>query len=108
PDEDIVRQARDGGRSHITISNDLMAVIRGADIVYTDVWASMGQEDQLERRKVDFRNFQVNRGVMEAAGPSALFMHDLPANRGLEVTDEVMDGPQSIIYEEAENRLHTQ
>jgi ornithine carbamoyltransferase len=108
PDAGIFSQARESGVSKVSLTHDLLGAVPGAHAVYTDVWASMGQEDQLERRKVDFRDFQVNREVMDAAGPSAIFMHDLPANRGLEATDEVMDGPQSVIYEEAENRLHTQ
>ncbi len=108
PDGTLVQEACAAAVSEITISQDLLTAVRGASVVYTDVWASMGQEDQLERRKGDFRHFQVNREVMEAAGPEAIFMHDLPANRGLEATDEVMDGPQSVIYDEAENRLHTQ
>ncbi len=77
-----------------------------ADIIYTDVWASMGQEGDAERRKQVFAPYQVNRTLMQRAPATVRFMHDLPAKRGLEVTDEVIDGPQSIVYQQAENRLH--
>ena len=77
-----------------------------ADVIYTDVWASMGQEEEAERRKKAFADFQVNAELMKAAPASAKFMHDLPAKRGLEVTDEVIDSPQSIVYQQAENRMH--
>lgn len=82
------------------------AAVRTADIVYTDVWASMGQEDDAERRKAAFADFQVNSRLMALAPASAVFMHDLPAKRGLEVTDDVIDGPQSIVFAQAENRMH--
>jgi len=80
----------------------------GADIVYTDVWTSMGQEAEAEMRQEIFRSYQVNSQLMRAAGPQALFMHCQPARRGEEVTDDVMDSPRSLIYQQAENRLHTQ
>jgi ornithine carbamoyltransferase len=80
--------------------------MKSADLVYTDVWASMGQEDDAERRKKAFASFQVNEILMAAAPKSAKFMHDLPAKRGLEVTDGVMDGDQSIVFQQAENRMH--
>ena len=81
---------------------------RDADLVATDVWASMGQEDEQKKREQDFQNFQVTRQVMQAAKSDALFMHCLPAHRGEEVSAEVIDGPQSVIFTEAENRLHAQ
>lgn len=74
----------------------------------TDVWTSMGFEEENEKRRRDFANYQVNSAVMEAANPGALFMHCLPAHRGEEVTAEVIDGPQSVVWDEAENRLHAQ
>ncbi len=77
-----------------------------ADFVYTDVWASMGQEEESERRIKAFADYQVNSELMEQAPSTARFMHDLPAKRGLEVTDDVIDGPQSIVYQQAENRMH--
>jgi ornithine carbamoyltransferase len=91
---------------NVTVCNNPFEAVRHADIVYTDVWASMGQEDDAERRKTAFAAFQVNSELMTAAPPSAIFMHDLPAKRGLEVTDDVMDGPQSVVFAQAENRMH--
>jgi ornithine carbamoyltransferase len=90
----------------VTQSNDPKFAVKSADLVYTDVWASMGQEDDAERRKKAFASFQVNEALMAAAPKSAKFMHDLPAKRGLEVTDDVMDGNQSIVFQQAENRMH--
>jgi len=80
--------------------------VGSADIVYTDVWASMGQEEDADRRRKAFAEFQVNESLMNAAPRSAKFMHDLPAKRGMEVTDSVMDGDQSIVFQQAENRMH--
>lgn len=90
----------------VTQSNDPKFAVKSADLVYTDVWASMGQEDDAERRKKAFANFQVNDALMTVAPKSARFMHDLPAKRGLEVTNDVMDGDQSIVFQQAENRMH--
>ena len=92
----------------IEISNDPQAAVIGADAVYTDVWASMGQEDEAVARERIFAPFQVNEPLMASAGPDALFMHCLPAHRGLEVTDAVMDSPNSVVFDQAENRLHAQ
>ena len=80
----------------------------GADVVYTDVWTSMGQEAQAEARIAAFQGFCVTPQMMAAAAPEALFMHCLPAHRGEEVAAEVIDGPQSVVFDEAENRLHVQ
>ena len=91
----------------IEVSHDLAAV-EGADAVYTDVWASMGQEAEAEKRKRIFDPYQVNADVMGRAGGDAIFMHCLPAHRGEEVTDEVADSPHSVIFQQAENRLHAQ
>jgi ornithine carbamoyltransferase len=98
--------AREGGA--IEVSTDPFAAVEGAAAVYTDVWASMGQEDEAVERERIFAPFQVNSALMAAAGPQALFMHCLPAHRGLEVTDEVMDAPTSVVFDQAENRLHAQ
>jgi ornithine carbamoyltransferase len=92
----------------IEVTNDVQKAVAGADAVYTDVWASMGQEDQAEDRAHIFAPFQVNDALMAAAGDNAAFMHCLPAHRGLEVTDSVMDSPESLVFDQAENRLHTQ
>jgi ornithine carbamoyltransferase len=87
--------------------SDPLAAVSQADIVYTDVWASMGQESEQDKRKQVFAPYQVNAQLMAAAPKSARFMHCLPAKRNLEVTDEVLDGPQSIALQQAENRMHT-
>lgn len=89
------------------VTNDPIAAVEGAAAVYTDVWASMGQEGENEQRKKDFAKYQVNAKLM-AAAPDAYFMHCLPARRGEEVTDEVIDGPRSVVVQEAANRLHVQ
>lgn len=98
--------ATHGGKVEVT--NDPVAAIRCADVVYTDVWASMGQEAEAEERLVHFQGFQVNGKMMSLAHPSSIFLHCLPAHRGEEVTAEVIDGPQSVVFDEAENRLHAQ
>ncbi|HEX2443818.1 MAG TPA: ornithine carbamoyltransferase [Vicinamibacterales bacterium] len=98
--------ARSGGAVEIT--NDPVAAVAGADAVYTDVWASMGQEVEADARREAFEPFQVNGALMAHAAPRALFMHCLPAHRGAEVTDEVIDSPASVVFDQAENRLHTQ
>jgi ornithine carbamoyltransferase len=111
PRADIVAKAqalavKGGGR--ITVSNDPRAVVSGADVVYTDVWVSAGQEEAAVRRRVDFRDFQVNRELVKLAKPDAIVLHCLPAHRGEEISDEVMDSPQCAAFDQAENRLHTQ
>jgi ornithine carbamoyltransferase len=92
----------------ITVSNDPIGAVTGADAIYTDVWASMGEEQEAESRARVFEPFQVNDALMRAANRGALFMHCLPAHRGIEVTDAVMDSPASCVFDQAENRLHTQ
>ncbi|MEM2963072.1 MAG: ornithine carbamoyltransferase [Candidatus Anstonellales archaeon] len=92
----------------VEIVHDIMQAAKDADVVYTDTWVSMGQEKEREKRLKMFMPFQINRKVMEVAKKDAIFMHCLPAHRGEEVTTEVIDGPQSVVYEEAENRLHVQ
>ena len=98
--------ARFGGGVEVT--SDAIAGVRGADAVYTDVWASMGQEAETAARKVSFAPFQVNSELMTHAAPGALFMHCLPAHRGDEVTDDVIDSAVSVVFDQSENRLHTQ
>ena len=98
--------ARFGGGVEVT--NDPVAGVSGVDAIYTDVWASMGQESETAARQVIFAPFQVNAGLMSHAAPDALFMHCLPAHRGDEVTDEVIDSPASVVFDQSENRLHTQ
>jgi len=104
--ESATESARAGGS--LTCFTDPVETVQGADAVYTDVWASMGQEDEAETREQVFRPYQVNAELMAAAEPDACFMHCLPAHRGQEVTDEVMDSSISLVFEQAENRLHTQ
>lgn len=103
---DCARVARYG--STITLSNDPIAAVNGADAIYTDVWASMGQEEEADTRARIFQPFQVNHQLMSAASPRAVFMHCLPAHRGIEVTDQVMDSPTAVVFDQAENRLHAQ
>lgn len=92
----------------ISITNDPVEAVKNADVVYTDVWASMGQEKEAEQRKKIFQPYQVNAELMKHAKKNALFMHCLPAHRGEEVTDEVIDSKNSVVFQEAENRLHIQ
>lgn len=108
PDRETVDLARRAGCSTVTIAHDPTAAVPGADVVYTDVWASMGQKHELEERKRHFQGFQVDDALMAAAGPKAFFMHCLPAQRGLEVSDAVIESPTSIVFDEAENRMHVQ
>jgi ornithine carbamoyltransferase len=100
------RAARMGARVRYT--NDPFEAARGADVLNTDVWASMGHESEQQQRQLDFRGFQINRQVVEAADPECIVMHCLPAHRDEEITDEVMESRHSVIYDEAENRLHVQ
>jgi len=98
--------AAHGGK--VEVLHDPVTAVRGADVVYTDVWASMGQEAESAERMARFQGYQVNAKLMALAHPSAIFMHCLPAHRGEEVTADVIDGPQSVVFDEAENRLHAQ
>ncbi|XP_072952322.1 ornithine carbamoyltransferase, chloroplastic [Typha angustifolia] len=108
PDEQTVEKARSTGISKIEITHDVKEAVKGADVVYSDVWASMGQKDEAEYRKQQFQGFQIDEALMEIAGPKAYFMHCLPAERGLEVTDGVIEAPNSIVFPQAENRMHAQ
>ena len=96
------------GTDHYEQFADPMDAARGADLVTTDVWTSMGFEAENEARRRAFADWQVDPDMMRMAGPDALFMHCLPAHRGEEVTAEVIDGPRSVVWDEAENRMHTQ
>jgi ornithine carbamoyltransferase len=111
PHPTAVQHAREDATTtgaRIEIVHDPVAGVRDADAVYTDVWASMGQEAEAEERKKIFRPFQVNSSLMAHAKRDAIFMHCLPAHRGDEVTDDVIDAPFSVVFQEAENRLHAQ
>jgi ornithine carbamoyltransferase len=104
PDSAILKAAGD----HAVLLESAIAAATDADLIVTDVWASMGQEEEQARREQAFADYQVNAAVMQAAASDALFMHCLPAHRGEEVTAEVIDGAQSVVWDEAENRLHAQ
>jgi ornithine carbamoyltransferase len=108
PDTETVALARARGVSRVEILHDPVRAVTGADVVYTDVWASMGKKHELEERKRHFDGFVVNDRLMAAAGEGAIFMHCLPAQRGLEVTDSVMESTASVVFDEAENRMHAQ
>jgi len=96
--------AESGGSAKVV--EDPLTAAQDADIIYTDVWASMGQEEESQIRKKAFAGYQINAEMLRVAHPEAIVMHCLPAHRGEEITDEVMEGPQSVVFEEAENRLH--
>ncbi len=96
------------GAGHVDLVTNPHAAAAGADLVVTDVWASMGQEEEQASRERAFADYQVNADIMSAAATDALFMHCLPAHRGEEVAADVIDGPQSVVWDEAENRLHAQ
>jgi ornithine carbamoyltransferase len=111
PEADVIAQCKawaeqSGGSLKITSSVD--DGVKNANVIYTDVWASMGQEDEIEERAAVFNDYQVDEEMMAQAAPGAYFLHCLPAHRGAEVSAGVMDGPQSIVYDNAENRLHVQ
>jgi ornithine carbamoyltransferase len=103
-----LREAQKLGSPAPEVTSDPFEAVRGADVVYSDVWTSMGQEAESQKRLAAFRGFQVTPEMMAAAGPEVVFMHCLPAHRGEEVAAEVIDGPQSVVFDEAENRLHVQ
>lgn len=108
PDEKLLKAARANAKSVIEIVHDPMEAAKDADVLYTDVWTSMGQEDEMAERLKTFAPYQINAKMMAEAKSSAVVMHCMPAHRGQEISAEVMDGPQSIIIDEAENRLHVQ
>jgi ornithine carbamoyltransferase len=94
--------------SSFEVSNDPVRAAKNADILYTDVWVSMGQEREYKKRVKDFRSFQLNDGILKLANKDCVVMHCLPAHRGQEITDSVIDSKSSIVYDQAENRMHTQ
>jgi ornithine carbamoyltransferase len=108
PDESTIQLVEDAGISTVEVMHDPKAGVVGADLIYTDTWASMGQKDEAVARGKIFTDFQVNTAMMNATGKKTIFMHCLPAERGREVTDAVMESPSSIVFDEAENRIHAQ
>jgi len=111
PDPRLLAEAQrigKGTRAQILVVHDPFEAVRGADVVYTDVWVSMGMEKEREERERVFLPYQVNAKLLAAAKPDAVVMHCLPAHRGLEITDDVIDGAHSIVFDQAENRLHAQ
>jgi ornithine carbamoyltransferase len=111
PDAVILEQAREAARhtgGSIVVTEDPIEAVRDADVIYTDTWASMGQEAEHDQRVKVFRSYQVNSRLVAEAAEDYLFMHCLPAHRGEEVVDDILDGPHSVVFDEAENRLHAQ
>lgn len=108
PDRSLIEQARKAGKSKITITSNPDEAVAGTEVIYTDVWASMGQKHLAEEKRRQLAGFQVNSTLLKKAAPRAVVLHCLPANRGEEITDEVMDGPQSAVFDQAENRLWIQ
>ena len=107
PDAEVFSSARNEG-ADVRVTHDVNEAAEGADVLYTDVWTSMGQEEEAEKRRRDFAAFQINSDLVKRAKPDAIVMHCLPAHRGEEITSEVIDGPQSVVFDESENRLHAQ
>ncbi|CAN4122875.1 unnamed protein product [Withania somnifera] len=108
PHQETVKKAQGAGVSKIEITNDPKEAVRGADVIYSDVWASMGQKEEAAQRHQVFKRFQVDEELMKIAGRKAYFMHCLPAERGVEVTGSVIEAPNSIVFPQAENRMHAQ
>lgn len=107
PNSDLVRHASSLKKEKIEITNDPKEAAKGADVLYTDVWVSMGQENEVKERLKVFKHYQINSELLTFAKPDVLVMHCLPAHRGEEITDKIVDGPNSVIFDQAENRLHT-
>ncbi len=107
PNPEITRAAKENG-ARVTVTHRVEEAVEGADVVYTDVWASMGQEDERESRRKIFQDYRITEDVLALADPEAIVMHCLPAHRGEEIVDEVLEGPHSVVFDQAENRLHMQ
>jgi ornithine carbamoyltransferase len=108
PDMKLVNEIKELGISTIKVTNSAEEAVDGAEALYTDVWASMGEKDKIAERERVLRDFQINSKLLKYAEKDALVLHCLPAERGKEITDEVLEGPQSVVFDQAENRLHAQ
>ncbi|MFW6195702.1 MAG: ornithine carbamoyltransferase [Thermoplasmatota archaeon] len=111
PDQDIVEKAKELGNENgadIEVKRKPSKEVKDADVIYTDVWVSMGDEEEKEKRMNDFEGYQINTELLSKANDDVIVMHCLPAHRGVEITSEVMDGPHSVVFDQAENRLHAQ
>jgi ornithine carbamoyltransferase len=109
PNSNIVKLAEEDAKAtgaRVSVAEDPEEAVKGADVIYTDVWASMGEEDKAEEKEKNFKAYQINKHLLSLANKDAIVLHCLPAKRGKEITDEVIDGPQSVVFDEAENRLH--
>jgi ornithine carbamoyltransferase len=111
PDPSVVALAQADAKANggsVEVIDDPLEAVKGADVLYTDVWASMGQEEEEKARRAAFVGYQINSDVLKRADQSAIVLHCLPAHRGEEITDDVIEGTQSVVFDEAENRLHAQ
>jgi ornithine carbamoyltransferase len=108
PDPGVLKEARGSAKNEIRILNKPIEAAKGADVIYTDVWVSMGQENESDTRKNEFLGYQVNKDMLALCKDDAIVMHCLPAHRGEEITADIIDGPKSVVFDQAENRLHTQ
>jgi ornithine carbamoyltransferase len=108
PDRKIIVKGKKEAKEGITLYRDPLDAAKNADVLYTDVWVSMGHESENEERKKIFKNYQINKRLLKEAKKDAIVMHCLPAHRGEEISSDVIDGPQSVVIDQAENRLHVQ
>jgi ornithine carbamoyltransferase len=108
PDKEVLKKADAYRKGGIAVTNDPFEAASNADVLYTDVWVSMGQEKEAAKKRAKFKKYQLNSALLSRAKKDAIVLHCLPAHRGEEITDEVIDGPQSAVFDQAENRLHTQ
>lgn len=108
PGQEFLEKALDGARGKVTITDNPLSAAKNADVIYTDVWVSMGEKDKAAEKSLLLKSFQLNNNLLEKAKSSCIVMHCLPAERGREITDELMDGHHSVVFDQAENRLHGQ